>query len=227
MLLSCAMAKGQYDDHRNHQLDSLESVVAPWTVDRVALATYEEKDMLSDAYHDLMWGYSQINPSRSLYFARKAFDLCLQEQWLNQAFQAARMIGQHHWAAGQIDSAKTACATALAIADKMALKEPLPGKPNGYKDATIDDAYSSLYGALGNMYSSLDSIPQAMEYYHKAGELFEKNGWLESCAVLYHNMGETWLDAGDLKEAEVCSRSTMSSMQLELSSSVLPCLPKP
>ena len=204
MLLSYAMAKGQYDDHRNHQLDSLESVVAPWTVDRVALATYEEKDMLSDAYHDLMWGYSQINPARSLYFARKTFDLCLQEQWLNQAFQAARMIGQHHWAAGQIDSAKTAFATALAIADKMALKEPLPGKPNGYKDATIDDAYSSLYGALGNMYSSLDSIPQAMEYYHKAGELFEKNGWLESCAVLYHNMGETWLDAGDLKEAEVC-----------------------
>ena len=78
MLLSCAMAKGQYDDHRNHQLDSLESVVAPWTVDRVALATYEEKDMLSDAYHDLMWGYSQINPARSLYFARKTFDLCLQ-----------------------------------------------------------------------------------------------------------------------------------------------------
>lgn len=204
MLLSCAMAKGQYDDHLNHQPDSLESVVAPWTVDRVALATYEEKDMLSDAYHDLMWGYSQINPGRSLYFARKTFDLCLKEQWLNQAFQAARMIGQHHWAAGQIDSAKTAFATALAIADKMALKEPLPGKPNGYKDATIDDAYSSLYSAWGNVYSSLDSIPQAMEYYHKAGELFEKNGWLESCAVLYHNMGETRLDAGDLKEAEVC-----------------------
>ena len=203
-LLSHVVAKGQYTDHRDHQLDSLESVVAPWTVERVAQASYEEKDLLSDAYHDLMWGYSQINPSRSLYFARKAFDLCLREQWLNQASQAARMIGQHHWAAGQMDSAKTAFATALSIADKMALKEPLPGKPDGYKDATIDDAYSSLYGALGNMYASMDSIPQAMEYYHKAGELFKKNGWLESCSVLYHNMGDTWLDAGDLKEAEVC-----------------------
>ena len=204
LFLSCLLAKGQYTDHRDHQLDSLESVVAPWTAVSVAQASYEEKNLLSDAYHDLMWGYSQINPARSLYFARKAFDLSLREQWLNQAFQAARMIGQHHWAAGQIDSAKTAFATAFSIADRMALKEPLPGKPNGYKDATIDDAYSSLYGAVGNMYASLDSSAQAMEYYHKAGELFKKNGWLESCSVLYHNMGDTWLDAGNLKEAEVC-----------------------
>jgi hypothetical protein len=35
-----------------------------------------------------------------------------------------------------MDSAKTAFATALSTADKMALKEPLPGKPDGYKDAT-------------------------------------------------------------------------------------------
>ena len=203
-LLSSAMAKGQYTDHRDRQLDSLEEVVAPWTESRMATATPEELDMLSDAYHDLMWGYSQINPSRSLYFARKSYTLCLQEKWLNQAFQAAKMIGQHHWAAGQIDSAKVAFAKALSIADRMALKEPLPGKPNGYKDETIDDAYSSLYGAMGNMYASLDSIPQAMEYYHKAGELFEKNGWLESCSVLYHNMGDTWLDAGNLKEADAC-----------------------
>ena len=147
--LYCLLAKGQYTDHRDHQLDSLESVVAPWTAEKISGASYEEKDMLSDAYHELMWGYSQINPSRSLYFARKAFDLCIQEQWLNQAFQAAKIIGQHHWAAGQIDSARTAFATALSIADKMALKEPLPGKPDGYKDATIDDAYSGLYGAIG------------------------------------------------------------------------------
>ena len=204
MLFSRAMAKGQYTDHRDHQLDSLESVVAPWTAQRIANASPQEKDLLSDAYNDLMWGYSQINPGRSLYFAMKSLDLCLKEQWLNQAFQAAKMIGQQHWAAGQIDSAKASFATALSIADRMALKEPLPGKPDGYKDATIDDAYSSLYGAMGNLYASLDSIPQAMEYYHKASEIFQKNGWLESCSVLYHNMGETWLDAGNLKEAEEC-----------------------
>ena len=209
ILLSSAAARGQYTDHRDHLLDSLESVVAPWTIEKVSRASSEEKDMLSDAYNDLMWGYSQINPSRSLYFARKAFNLCLQEQWLNQAFQAAKMIGQHYWAAGQIDSAKTAFATAQSIADRMALKEPLPGKPNGYKDETIDDAYSSLYGAVGNMYASLDSIPQAMEYYHKAEEPFKANNWLESLSVLYHNMGDTWLSAGKLNKAEKCYRDAL------------------
>ena len=203
-LLSHAVAKGQYSDHRDHQLDSLEEIVAPWTESRMASASPDELDMLGDAYDELMWGYAQINPSRSLFFARKNLALSRKELWLNRAFQAAKMMGQHHWAAGQTDSAKAAFATALSLADRMALKEPLPGKPNGYKEETIDDAYSSLYGALGNLYASLDSIPQAMEYYRKARELFEKNGWLESHSVLYHNMGETWLEAGNLKEAEAC-----------------------
>jgi len=204
LLLLPAAAFGQYSDHRNHRLDSLETVVAPWTEARMAKATPEEKSMLADAWHDLMWGYSNINPGRSMYFARRNMELCLQELWLNQALQSAKMIGQHHWAAGQTDSAMTYFNQALAIADRMALKEPLPGKPDGYRQSTVDDAYSGVYGAIGNLYASLDSIPQAMEYYRKAGELFEKNGWNESSSVLYQNMGETWLDAGKLKEAEAC-----------------------
>ena len=203
-LLSRVVSYGQYTDHRDHELDSLETVVAPWTEGRMASATPEEKSMLADAWNELMWGYSIINPGRSLYFARRNLELCLQEKWLNQALQSAKMIGQHHWAAGQIDSAMTYFNRALAIADRMALKEPLPGKPDGYRQSTIDDAYSGVYGAIGNLYASLDSIPQAMEYYRKAGELFEKNGWNESTSVLYQNMGETWLDAGNLKEAEPC-----------------------
>ena len=209
ILLSTTVCLAQYTDHRDRQLDSLEDVVAPWTEARISSATPEQLDMLSDAFGDLMWGYSQINPSRSLYFAHRNLTLCLHEKWLNQAFQAAKMIGQHHWAAGQIDSAKTSFAIAKSIAERMALKEPLPGKPNGYKDATIDDAYSSLYGAMGNMYASLDSIPQAMEYYRKCDELLDKNGWIESRSVLYHNMGETWLDDGNLKASEACYEKSL------------------
>ena len=203
-LLPVALSYGQYTDHRDHKLDSLETVVAPWTQARIAKATPQEKSMIADAWHDLMWGYSNINPGRSLYFASRNMELCLQEQWLNQALQSAKMIGQHHWAAGQTDSAMAYFNKALAIADRMALKEPLPGKPDGYRQSTIDDAYSGVYGAIGNLYASIDSIPKAMEYYHKCGELLEKNGWDESTSVLYQNMGETWLDAGNLKEAEAC-----------------------
>ena len=203
-LLSGAMSYGQYADHRNHELDSLETVVAPWTEARMARATPEEKSMIADAWHDLMWGYSNISPGRSMYFARRNMELCLQELWLNQALQSARMIGQHHWASGQADSAMTYFNKALAIADRMARKEPLPGKPDGYRQSTIDDAYSGVYGAIGNLYASMDSLPQAMAYYRKCGDLLEKNGWNESCSVLYQNMGETWLDAGNLKEAGTC-----------------------
>ena len=46
-----------------------------------------------------------------------------------------------------------------------------------------------------------DSIPQAMEWYEKAGAIFEKNGWNESNAVLWYNIGETWVDEGDLNKA--------------------------
>ena len=179
-LLSGTISYGQYTDHRDHELDSLETVVAPWTEARMAKATPEERSMIADAWHDLMWGYSHINPGRSMYFARKNMELCLQESWLNQALQSAKMIGQHHWAAGQTDSAMTYFNKALAIADRMALKEPLPGKPNGYKDATIDDAYSGVYGAIGNLYASIDSLPRAMEYYRKCGDLLEKND-AEAC----------------------------------------------
>lgn len=204
LLLIPAVSFGQYTDHRNHRLDSLETVVAPWTEARMASATPEERSMIGDAWDELMWGYSNINPGRSMYFARKNLELSLQELWLNQAVQSAKMMGQHYWAAGQIDSAKACFARALSIADRMALKEPLPDKPDGYKQSTIDDVYSGVYGAVGNLYASLDSVPQAMEYYRKAGALFEKNGWIESSSVLYQNMGETWLDAGRLRDAEDC-----------------------
>ena len=203
-LLSGAISYGQYSDHRDHKLDSLETVVASWTEARMDKATPEEKSMIADAWHDLMWGYSNINPGRSLYFARRNMELCLQELWLNQALQSAKMIGQHHWATGQNDSAMTYFNKALAIADRMAMKEPLPGKPDGYRQSTIDDAYSGVYGAIGNLYASIDSISQAMEYYRKCGDLLEKNGWNESSSVLYQNMGETWLDEGNLKEAVSC-----------------------
>ena len=69
-LLSGAISYGQYTDHRDHELDSLENAVAPWTEARMAKATEEEKSMIADAWHDLMWGYSNINPGRSLYFIR-------------------------------------------------------------------------------------------------------------------------------------------------------------
>ena len=74
--------------------------------------------------------------------------------------------------------------------------------PEGYTEREIDDAKSALYGTLGNLYNMMDDLPKAMEYYEKAGAIFEKYGWNESNSILYYNIGETWVDAGEPKKAK-------------------------
>ena len=58
-----------------------------------------------------------------------------------------------------------------------------------------------LNGAIGNLYSVMGDILTAMDYYGKAGEIFDKYGWNESNSVLYYNIGETWVDEKDYAQA--------------------------
>ncbi len=202
-LLSCLLfclagpllSRAQYSDHRGHQLDSLEQFVVGWTPERIATADDQQCTALVQAYGDLMWGYMNVNPERSMYFARKALALGTSKDWLWRMIDANRIIGQHYYARGQYDSAFFYYNAARDVIARM---------PGRYEEVNIDDISSQLYGAIGNLYNVMDSIPQAMEYYEMAGEIFEKYGWKENSSVLYHNMGETWLDAGNLKEAEAC-----------------------
>jgi tetratricopeptide (TPR) repeat protein len=41
-----------------------------------------------------------------------------------------------------------------------------------------------------------------MDYYAKAGAIFDKYGWNESNSVLWYNIGETWMDEGELAKAK-------------------------
>lgn len=194
-LTGAAVSRAQYIDHRDHELDSLERFVVGWTAERIAASSDEDCTALAEAYSGLMWGYMQINPDRGLYFGRKLLALGVHKDWLWRQFDADRVIGQYHYAKGQYDSAFFYYNAAQAVIDRM---------PGRYEQVNIDDVQSQLYGTVGNLYNVLDSIPRAMEYYRKAGEIFERYGWLNSSAVLYHNMGETYLEAGDLQEAETC-----------------------
>jgi DNA-binding CsgD family transcriptional regulator len=71
-----------------------------------------------------------------------------------------------------------------------------------YDRKVIDDNYSNIYGSIANCYNLMDSIPRAMEYYAKAGEIFERNGWNESSSILWHNIGETWAEEGEWSKAK-------------------------
>ena len=101
----------------------------------------------------------------------------------------------------QYDSALVYYQASLEAVDRMAAGATSFSSPEGYTEEQIDDAYSALYGAIGNLYNVMGDIPQAMAYYEKAGAIFDKHGWNESNSILYYNIGETWVDEGELRKA--------------------------
>ena len=196
------IARAEYTDHRSHKIDSLENVIAGWTSQRLEKATDTQYDDLVHAYRDLMWAYIQINRERSIYCARKVYELGARKNYLNSMADAKRMLGMHMFGSGQYDSALVLYGQALKITDRMAAGERPDGGTTVYDRKSIDDNYSNLYGSIGNCYNLMDSIPKAMEYYAKAGEIFERNGWNESNSILWHNIGETWSEEGDWHKAK-------------------------
>ena len=190
-----------YNDHRGHNLDSLERVVARWTPDAVDRASEQELVDLNRACRDLMLGYNILNWEKSLFYARKALDISHPRGWNAADADAYRHIGQHFYAHEQYDSALVYYRLSLEAVDRMAAGATSITSPEGYTEKEIDDAYSALYGAIGNLYNMMGDIPEAMEWYARAGEIFDKHGWNESNSILYYNIGETWVDEGELRKA--------------------------
>lgn len=193
---------GAYNDHRGHNLDSLERTVARWTPDAIDKASEQELINLNRAYRDLMLGYHVLNGDKCVFYARKALSISHPRQWYAADADAYRYIGQIFYGREQYDSARVYYMASLAAADAMAAGATSPTDTAGYTQNMIDDYYSALYGSIGNLYNMMDSIPQAMAYYEKASAIFEKYGWNESNSILHYNMGETWIDEGDLRKAK-------------------------
>ena len=97
--------------------------------------------------------------------------------------------------------------------ERMAAGEAGPDTPDGYPQEKIDDAASSLYGNIGNLYYEIDSLPQAMSYYAKAGEIFKKYDWKISSSILEHNMGDIWAHEGNDAKAVECYNTAISYAQ--------------
>ena len=202
LLLAILPASGKYNDYRGHNVDSLERVVAKWTPERVARASQAELVELNNNYRNLMLGYNQLNGVKSDYYARKALEISDSQGWYYASQDAYRYIGLHLYATEQYDSARFYYGKALECVSKIETGATSFTNPDGYTEREIDDAKSALYGTIGNLYNMQDSLDQAMEYYAKAGEIFEKWGWNESNSILWYNIGETWVDAGAPRKAE-------------------------
>ena len=206
-------ANAQYNDHRDRKLDSLENVVTGWTPERLANAPFETRADVCLAFSQLMYGYERINPDRSMYAARRAYHLGNELKSLYQPYLASKFIGQLFYNKEQYDSTIFYYRVALGYLDRMAAGEAGPDTPQGYPQEKIDDAASSLYGNIGNLYYEIDSLTQAMNYYAKAGEIFKKYDWKISSSILEHNMGDIWAYEGNDAKAVECYNTAIRYAQ--------------
>ena len=195
-------ARAEYMDHRGHNVDSLETVMAGVTAREVEEADDERLRHIVSDLQGLMYGFNQTNGVKSEYYARMMLRIARRKGWQSSIQDAAKNIGQHFWAKEQYDSAAHYYRVAMEAVAKMPLTENPDGSGKQYSQEDIDNSLSQMYGTLGNLYSMMDSVSVAMDYYEKAGELFKKYDWYNSCSVLYYNMGETMRVDGQLRPAE-------------------------
>jgi len=201
LVLFLAVGAFAYNDHRGHNLDSLERAVARWTPEAVDKASEQELLSLNRAYRDLMLGWQNLNMEKCRFYARKALSISVPRGWQDANSDAYRYVGLSFYAHEQYDSALVYYGKALESVERMAGGATSPTNPDGYTEKNIDDNLSSLYGTIGNLHNMMGNIPEAMDYYAKAGAIFDKYGWNESNTVLWYNIGETWMDEGDFHQA--------------------------
>ena len=200
-MLAAPLMLSAYNDHRGHNLDSLEAVAASFAGRATEDLSEAEYETLLRTYDGLMSGNLQINHVACLHYAKKLHDTAAERNYLYSMNNSMRIVGQCFWAAEQYDSAAFYYRKALSYVERMEKGEGPSNLVDGYPEKTTEDAKSSLLGALGNLYNVMDSIPVAMDYYAKAGEIFERNGWNESNSVLWYNIGETWAGEKEYRKA--------------------------
>ena len=189
------MRVSAYIDHRNVRIDSLEMVLHG--------SNPPKGQELIEIYLDLMRAYLPINSERCEFYARKLLEESYKVKGFNIRESAWYHLGLIAYGNDCFDEALMNFNQALAVTDSMK-------NDKRYDEATIDNNYSQLYGAIGNLYNLQDKLHLAIEYYQKALPIFEKNKWLESQSILYHNVGELYMSMGNKAEAE---RNFLSSLQ--------------
>jgi len=199
-----------YNDHRGLDLDSLEREVARWTPDMTDAASEAELFELNIACRELMRGYSMTIGPKCEFYAHRALSISRPRGWLYADLDAYRYIGQCFWGREQYDSALVYYNRALEALDRMEAGVISPFSREKYDAETLDDTRSMLYGTMGNLYNTMGDIPRAMDLYAKAGAIFEQYGWNTSSAVLYFNIGDTFLEAGSADQAEEAFRKSLA-----------------
>ena len=176
-----------YTDHRNAKVDSAEQVISSGK-------PISDKDLMG-CYNILIRGYLGKDTEKHDHYARQMLALTYKMNALNMRENALNHLGLQYYGQERYEEAEPYFLWAIAVTDSMR-------GDSRYTEADIDDNYSQLYGALGNLYNMQDKALLAIEYYQKALPIFERHGWLESQTILHHNTAELWLSMSNHEKAE-------------------------
>ena len=187
LLVGICLSAMCYNDHRNAKVDSLETALKS--------NNPPKGDDLLRAYVDLMRGYAPYDTKKAEDYGRKALALSYERNGLNARQDVLRRFGQMHYGREEFDKAISYYQWALAVVDSME-------QSGRYSQKDIDDALSTTYGSIANAYNLQDKAHLAIHYYQLALPIFEKYNWLESQAILYHNIGELYFLMGNMQETE-------------------------
>ena len=186
-LIFCFLAASAYNDHRNARVDSLEAALKSSNPPKGG-------DLLW-AYDELMRGYLPYDSVKCEYYARKSLALSYRLNGLRCRQNALRHLGLIRYGSEEYDEAIGYFRQALAVVDTMVTDMR-------YTQGNIDDARSSIYGSIANVYNMQDKAHLAIHYYQLALPIFEKYDWKESQVILYYNIGELYGQMGNYAEAE-------------------------
>ena len=187
MLVGSCLSAAAYNDHRNARVDSLEAALKS--------SNPPKGEQLLRAYDELMRGYLPYDSAKASDYGRKALALSYELNGLNVRQDVIRRFAQMLYAREEYDEAVALYQQALAIVDTMATLKR-------YTEKDVDDARSTIYGNMGNLYNIQDKAHLAIHYYRLALPIFEKYDWKESQVILYYNIGELYGQMDNLDEAE-------------------------
>jgi len=196
LALLLSLKASAFDDHRGHNLDSLEQVISSrFTPGHLAGASKTELTDYSQTCRELAWGYLQLDGAKCVYYARAASAFAERLGGDETVFDMSILIGQCFWASEKYDSARVYYLKAEKVLSRMEATWTNPDRHD------LEANQSRLWGTLGNFYATQDSVEQFAFYYGKAGTIFEKWGWWEDCSTLHYNLGQYHADIGDYKKA--------------------------
>ncbi len=184
---SVSLSLFAYNDHRNVRIDSLEAALKSQHPPTGA-------DLLR-AYDELMRGYLPYDAKKTEDYGHRALALSYQLNALKIRQYVLRHFGLLCYGREDFEGAISFFNQALAVTDSMK-------QSNRYTQEELDDARSSLYGSIANVYNLQGKAHLAIHYYQQALPLFERNGWLESQSVLHLNVGELYLTMGNYAKAK-------------------------